>query len=58
MAPASSGSGARVFPSAQVLEEEEDRASLWGVAADSERVYVSDHQRNRLHVFRLKKKVM
>ena len=58
IAPASSGSGARVFPSAQVLEEEEDRASLWGVAADSERVYVSDHQRNRLHVFRLKKKVV
>ena len=31
-----------------------DEAGLWGVAADTQRVYVSDARRHRLHVFSLR----
>ena len=32
----------------------EDEAGLWGVAADAQRVYVSDSRRHRLHAFKLR----
>ena len=33
----------------------DDEAGLWGVAADDERVFVSDSRRHRLHLFKLKR---
>jgi hypothetical protein len=32
----------------------ENEAGLWGVAADAERVFVTDSRRHRIHVFRLR----
>ena len=65
LAPACAGTGVRVShadeptskPSSPQSAEgarEEGPAQLWGIAADSERVYVSDAARHRLHVFNLR----
>ena len=61
LAPAASGIGVRVHSSptpgnSPGAASGEDEAGLWGVAADAQRMYVSDSRRHRLHIFKLRKR--
>jgi hypothetical protein len=63
LAPATNGVGIRVYSSpapgkspssSPGAPSGEDEAGLWGVAADAQRMYVSDSRRHRLHIFKLR----